>query len=319
MSSPTASAIHGILNVAVPVSDHQRALDFYCGVLGLEIRRDAPFGPGLRWVEVAPRGAATTIALAPHREGTPIGVDTGIRLGTSDVHATQVDLATRGVDVDARVMRLGPEVPPMFRLRDPDGNTLVVVEAPAPTPLSPRRQEPPAIASHGRDCAGESLPAAATGAESAIRSKLMQALAALGESTITQLVSTLGFSRGSVTYHMRTLQASGAVRVSRTRQVRAVTERYFVLEPGPHWPMSSNRDALLMMRQFVAEYGGSIVSPPLILRTQLQPTRLAALECALRQLASEFSIAGGDEQAAASVAILLATGRTSSNGRPFSP
>ena len=128
MSPESPPPITGILNVAVPVSDHERALAFYAGTLGLEVRRDAPFGPGLRWVEVSPTGSATTIALAPHRDGTPIGVDTGIRLGTPDAAATRADLAARGVDVDDRVMSFGQGVPPMFFLRDPDGNSLVIVE-----------------------------------------------------------------------------------------------------------------------------------------------------------------------------------------------
>ena len=33
-----------------------------------------------------------------------------------------------GVDVDAELVDMGPGIPPMFRLRDPDGNTLYVVE-----------------------------------------------------------------------------------------------------------------------------------------------------------------------------------------------
>ena len=132
MPADTAAKVTAILNVAVPVSDHERALAFYRGTLGFEIRRDAPFGPGLRWVEVAPTGSATTIALAPHREGTPIGVDTGIRLAAADAAAAHNDLTARGVDVDAEILRFGGGVPPMFFLRDPDGNRLVIVEAAQP-------------------------------------------------------------------------------------------------------------------------------------------------------------------------------------------
>ena len=43
--------------------------------------------------------------------------------------ATSVGQAA-GVDVDD-VMRWGDPVPPMFSLRDPDGNTLLIVETPA--------------------------------------------------------------------------------------------------------------------------------------------------------------------------------------------
>ncbi len=128
MTDQAAARITGIVNVAVPVADHERALRFYQGVLGFEIRRDAPFGPGMRWVEVAPAGAATTIALAPRNDGVQGGVDTGIRLGTPDATAMHAELAAAGVDVDGEVLRFGPGVPPMFFARDPDGNRLVVVE-----------------------------------------------------------------------------------------------------------------------------------------------------------------------------------------------
>src|SRR5438445_2521427 len=107
--------------VGVPTTDQDRALEFYLGTLGFEKRRDLPFGPGLRWVEVAPPGAVTTIALLPPTEGQPTGVETGIRLATEDAEADHAALKAGGADVDAEVMRFGGSVPPMFYVRDPDG------------------------------------------------------------------------------------------------------------------------------------------------------------------------------------------------------
>jgi catechol 2,3-dioxygenase-like lactoylglutathione lyase family enzyme len=127
VTEQTTTSITGILNVAVPVSDHDRALEFYGGTLGFEIRRDATFGPGLRWVEVAPPGAQTTVALAPSNGGQSGGVDTGIRLATADAEATHAYLGSKGIDVDD-ILRV-PGVPLMFSLRDTDGNSLYVVEA----------------------------------------------------------------------------------------------------------------------------------------------------------------------------------------------
>jgi catechol 2,3-dioxygenase-like lactoylglutathione lyase family enzyme len=112
--------ITGVGTVAVPVTDQDRALDFYVGRLGFETRRDLPFGEA-RWIEVAPPGAATTIALVP------ASIPAGIRLTTQDAGADHADLRSGGVDTDPEVMRL-PEAPPMFALRDPDGNTLILVE-----------------------------------------------------------------------------------------------------------------------------------------------------------------------------------------------
>jgi catechol 2,3-dioxygenase-like lactoylglutathione lyase family enzyme len=127
MSEQTTTRITGILNVAVPVSDHDRALQFYGGTLGFETRRDATFGPGLRWVEVAPPGAATTIALAPRGDGQSGSMDTGIRLATADAEATHAYLESLGVDLDD-ILRM-PGVPLMFSLRDAEGNSLYVVES----------------------------------------------------------------------------------------------------------------------------------------------------------------------------------------------
>jgi catechol 2,3-dioxygenase-like lactoylglutathione lyase family enzyme len=42
--------------VIVPVSDQDRALEFYLGTLGFEKRLDAPLGQGGRWVEVVAAG-----------------------------------------------------------------------------------------------------------------------------------------------------------------------------------------------------------------------------------------------------------------------
>ncbi len=125
MAQQTSTHIGAVTTVAVPVGDPDRALDFYVGTLGLEKRRDMPFGDGRRWIEVAAAGAATTIALAPPGS-VATGVDTGIRLATSDCEADHRALREGGVDVD-EILRY-PGVPPMFSLRDPDGNTLYIVE-----------------------------------------------------------------------------------------------------------------------------------------------------------------------------------------------
>jgi catechol 2,3-dioxygenase-like lactoylglutathione lyase family enzyme len=118
MSSTTR--ITGVGTVGVPVTDQDRALEFYVGTLGFETRRNVPMGEA-RWIEVAPPGSATTIALVP------AGVPAGIRLMTADADADHADLRARGVDADPEVLRI-PSAPPMFALRDPDGNSLILVE-----------------------------------------------------------------------------------------------------------------------------------------------------------------------------------------------
>lgn len=127
MNEQIGTRITHVHAVGVPVADRERALEFYVGKLGFEKRMDASFGPGQRWLEVAPSGAVTTIALVPTRDGVPTGVETGIRLTTEDADADHADLRARGVDVDPEVLRFGGGVPPMFYFRDLDGNRLVIV------------------------------------------------------------------------------------------------------------------------------------------------------------------------------------------------
>jgi catechol 2,3-dioxygenase-like lactoylglutathione lyase family enzyme len=115
--------------VCVTVADTDRAIDFYVDTLGFEKVVDVPMGEAMRWVEVALAGTATTIALAPPPQGQEAGdSQTGICLDTSDVDADHAALKAAGVDVDDEVTRWGGPVPPMFWLRDPDGNSLIIVQ-----------------------------------------------------------------------------------------------------------------------------------------------------------------------------------------------
>ncbi len=119
--------ITGVRTVGVPVTDQDRALAFYVGILGFEARLDVPLGNGGRWVEVVPPGTSVSIALEPAHEGHPAGVETGLRLTTHDADEAHTALQSRGVDTDD-VLRW-PGVPPMFAFRDQDGNGLEIVEA----------------------------------------------------------------------------------------------------------------------------------------------------------------------------------------------
>jgi catechol 2,3-dioxygenase-like lactoylglutathione lyase family enzyme len=126
-ASPTRA--NKIATVIIPVADQDGAVDFYVNKLGFETRVDLPFGDGFRWIEVGLGTEATTIALAPPPPGVATGKrETGISLQTDDVDAYHQQLQQAGVDVDVEVSRLGEPVPPMFWLRDPEGNALMVVQ-----------------------------------------------------------------------------------------------------------------------------------------------------------------------------------------------
>ena len=115
--------------VCITVADTDRAIDFYVDTLGFEKVVDVPMGEDMRWVEVNLPGRETTIALAPPPPGqSACGAQTGICLDTSDVDADHTALKAAGVDVDDEVSRYGGPIPPMFWFRDPDGNSLLIVE-----------------------------------------------------------------------------------------------------------------------------------------------------------------------------------------------
>ena len=124
----TRIRITDVRTVGVPVTQQDRALEFYVDRLGFEKRLDVPMGQGARWIEVAPPGATTSIALIPAHDGVPAGVETGVRFTTEDADADHAELRSRGVDADEILRWDG--VPAMFAFRDQDGNGLEIVEQP---------------------------------------------------------------------------------------------------------------------------------------------------------------------------------------------
>jgi catechol 2,3-dioxygenase-like lactoylglutathione lyase family enzyme len=129
---PTSrSAITGLHAVAVNVADQDRAIAFYVDMLGFELRFDADLGGGFRWIEVAPPGADTFIALTAATPELPAGSDTGIRLTTLDAEMMHAAMVANGVDVD-ELLRW-PGIPPMFSFHDLDANTLYIMQTPDET------------------------------------------------------------------------------------------------------------------------------------------------------------------------------------------
>jgi catechol 2,3-dioxygenase-like lactoylglutathione lyase family enzyme len=115
--------------VMVPVNDQDAGIAFYTNTLGFSLVADVPFGGGDRWVEVAPPGGGTAIALVPPRGEYQPGRMTGIALESPDPRADHAELQGKDVDVDAELMGGDGTVPLLFFLRDHDGNQLMIVEA----------------------------------------------------------------------------------------------------------------------------------------------------------------------------------------------
>ena len=120
------TTITDVRTIGVNVSDQDDAIAFYVTTLGFEKLLDAEISPTMRWVEVAPHGATTSIALNAN-DGVPdVAADTGIRFTVPDAEAEHAAMRERGVHV-GDLMRLDG-VPPMYTLDDPDGNRFYIVE-----------------------------------------------------------------------------------------------------------------------------------------------------------------------------------------------
>ena len=125
----TEQHIPGVGTVYLAVSDQDRALAFYRDALGFEVRTDTEFGEGFRWIEVAPAGAYTVIALVPpmRAEDPQPGGQSPFGFDTPDLAAAMAELSSRGVEFEDVVGGDGG-VPPMAYFRDPDRNRILLVE-----------------------------------------------------------------------------------------------------------------------------------------------------------------------------------------------
>jgi lactoylglutathione lyase len=122
------TTITDVRTIGVNVTDQDEAIAFYVGTLGFEKRLDALISPTMRWIEVAPPGATTSIALNASEGGTDVAADTGIRFTVPDAEAEHAAMRERGVNV-GDVLRWDG-VPPMYTFDDPDGNRFYIVEEP---------------------------------------------------------------------------------------------------------------------------------------------------------------------------------------------
>jgi catechol 2,3-dioxygenase-like lactoylglutathione lyase family enzyme len=112
--------------VSIPVKDQDAAKRFYCETLGFKVRRDMPFMPDARWVELAPPRAQTRITLVTWFEAMKPGGVTGLVLETDDIEEDHAVLRGRGLKISAI------EAAPWGRyatFSDPDGNGWVLQQS----------------------------------------------------------------------------------------------------------------------------------------------------------------------------------------------
>src|SRR3954467_4182326 len=113
--------------IAIPVSDVDRAKQFYSEQVGFNADHDHTVSDEIRFVQLTPPGSACSISLGKGIVDTPPGSVQGMQLVVSDVRAAHDELAGRGVDVsDVQEVPWGSFV----FFKDPDGNGWAVQQLP---------------------------------------------------------------------------------------------------------------------------------------------------------------------------------------------
>ncbi len=109
--------------VSVPVSDQDRARDFYVEKLGFTVTMDADVGQ--RWLELEPPGGGARITLVTWFDQMPPGSQQGLVIGSDDVAGDVDALRARGLELgDPEKQSWGT----FSSFRDPDGNSWVLVQ-----------------------------------------------------------------------------------------------------------------------------------------------------------------------------------------------
>ena len=114
--------------ISVPVSDPQRAKRFYVEVLGFELVRESPMGPGMSWIQLAPHGQSVTIALVTWFETMKPGGLQGVMVNTEDINAEHKLLQSRGLELSEIKQEPWGRYA-MFT--DPDGNGWILRQPPS--------------------------------------------------------------------------------------------------------------------------------------------------------------------------------------------
>jgi catechol 2,3-dioxygenase-like lactoylglutathione lyase family enzyme len=91
-----------ISKVTIPVADQDRALKFYTQSLGFELVKDAPFGPGKRWIELRLPGQSVEVVLfATDADKARIGSFQPVLFTAPDIQKEYERLKARGVEFTA--------------------------------------------------------------------------------------------------------------------------------------------------------------------------------------------------------------------------
>jgi catechol 2,3-dioxygenase-like lactoylglutathione lyase family enzyme len=126
MTQSAEAAVQEVTVISVPVSDEDRARDFFVDKLGFDLVSDT-VAEGLHWVQVRPRGSSTSLSLVNWFPSMPAGSLKGLVLGTADVQAAYRTLSERGVEFEHEPQEAFWGIYATFS--DPDGNSFVLAQS----------------------------------------------------------------------------------------------------------------------------------------------------------------------------------------------
>lgn len=114
--------------IAIPVSDVDRAKEFYVDRAGFIAEHDHQVDENVRFVQLTPPGSACSIALGNGITEAAPGAGGGITMVVQDAAAARAELADRGVPVsEVQEFPWGSFV----FFADPDGNSWALQQVPA--------------------------------------------------------------------------------------------------------------------------------------------------------------------------------------------
>jgi catechol 2,3-dioxygenase-like lactoylglutathione lyase family enzyme len=117
--------IKGIKFASVPVTDQDRALEFYTKKLGFRVLTDAPFDGTQRWIELGiPRAETRVVLFTAEDHKKMIGSFMNFTFFTDDVEATAAELKARGVEFVQEPTKADWGTMAIFK--DPDGNKFLL-------------------------------------------------------------------------------------------------------------------------------------------------------------------------------------------------
>jgi predicted enzyme related to lactoylglutathione lyase len=116
--------------IVVPVSDIDRAKQFYAEKMGFKLDHDTKVSDEMRIVQLTPPGSGCSIVIGTGIPRMEPGSLRGIQLVVNDIDAAHAELSERGVEV-GDVRQMGPEDmdgSKFLFFSDPDGNGWAVQE-----------------------------------------------------------------------------------------------------------------------------------------------------------------------------------------------